>query len=531
VTFTSQLPEGRRILIQYGELLQGGCFYRENLRTAKAEYRYTANGRMTTARPHFTFYGFRYVKVEGMSEEEIRMAGFIAEAIWSEMEQIGTLETSDHKVNRLITNALWSQRDNSVDIPTDCPQRDERMGWTGDAQAFSATACYTMYTPAFYHKYLSDMLAEQKALDGSVPFVVPNVLAQINQKAGVLPTEDNPYSKKHGSSAWGDAATVIPWNIYTFYGDVALLALHYPNMKLWVDYIRTQDNGSHLWQTGFHFGDWLALDGPKPDSCLGGTDVYFVASAYYYLSAKLLAKAAHVLGEKEDAAVYKALAKEIRNAMQCEYFTAEGTLRVDTQTAHVLALHLEIVPKAHREALAHRLRKLIRRKGDHLDTGFVGTYQLCPTLSKYGMTDVAYQLLFHEDYPSWLYQVNLGATTIWERWNSVLPDGSISGNGMNSMNHYANGSVIQWIYETVIGLRPTAPGFRRVCIAPEPTDRLQYARCTYESAAGRYEVSWERHGHEICYTVSVPFEARALLILPLSGQRITLDAGCHTFTE
>lgn len=530
VTFTSRLPEERRVVLQYGEILQNGCFCRDNLRTAKQEYIYTANGDIKHMRPCFTVYGFRYVKVEGMSEEEIRNVGFAAEAVWSDMDQIGEIETSDQKINQLLQNTLWSQRSNFVDIPTDCPQRDERMGWTGDAQAFSGTACYNMYTPAFYHKYLSDMLAEQQELNGSVPFVVPDIYSQYNRKTGYVPS-DRPFDKKNGSCGWGDAATVIPWNLYQFYGDKSLLRCHYPNMKLWIDYIRKQDDGRRLWETGFHFADWLALDRPDPNHSMGGTDPFYVASAYYYLSARLTAKAAGVLGETSDEKLYGNLADEIRAAMQKKYFSADGRLLVDTQTAHVLALNLDIVSDKYRETTAEHLCRLIRSKGNHLDTGFVGTYQICPALSKSGRINTAYCLLFNEDYPSWLYQVNMGATTIWERWDSILPDGTMSGSGMNSLNHYANGSVVQWIYETVIGLRPLEPGFAKAVITPHPTKRLSYARCRYDSAAGRYEIGWEYQGDKVCYTLSIPFGAEAKLSLPGSGEKIVLEAGNYTFTE
>ena len=525
--FDGDLPEGGRVCLQYGELLQNGCFYRENLRSAKAAYTWISAGRPETARPRFTYYGFRYVKVEGMTQAQIRAANFRAEAIWSALDATGTLRTSDDSINRLIENALWSQRGNFVDIPTDCPQRDERMGWTGDAQVFSETASYNMYTPAFYRKFLSDMLLEQRGRGGSVPFVVPDALAVRMEKYG---PQAGAFGTVDGSCAWGDAATVIPWNEYRYYGDATLLAEQYENMKLWVDYIRREDEqkcgGSHIWRSGFHFADWLALDNPDPNSPLGGTDTALVATGYYYLSASLTAKAARALGRAEDAEVYGALAGEIREAFRREYFNADGTLKIKTQTAHVLALNLELAPPEHARAVADALRALIRAKGDHLDTGFVGTYQLCPTLTRYGMTDVAYTLLFNRDFPSWLYEVDLGATTIWERWNSVLPDGSVSDTGMNSMNHYAYGSIVQWIYQTVAGLRPddAAPGFKRAIIEPRPDARLEYAECRYDSASGRFCVRWQRGNGGTVYTVSVPFDATATFRLP-EGQIATAVNG------
>ncbi|MBQ9010179.1 MAG: family 78 glycoside hydrolase catalytic domain [Clostridia bacterium] len=524
-TFSCTLPEGQKVRLQYGELLQDGCFYRDTLRTAQAEYTYISNGTAAEVRPHFTFFGFRYVKVEGMSDAQIRNASFRAEAIWSGLDPTGTLLTSNEKVNRLIQNALWSQRGNFVDIPTDCPQRDERMGWTGDAQVFSETASYNMYTPAFYSKYLSDMLLEQRARGGSVPYVVPDALTVRRMKLGGRKQMEET-DRQDGSCAWGDAATVIPWNLYCYYGDRTLLAEQYENMRLWVEYIRHEDetkcDNTHIWSSGFHFADWLALDNPNKESRLGGTETAYVATCYYYLSAVLTMKAARVLGKSEDAARYERLAADIRNAFRERYVNADGSLRIQTQTAHVLALNLDLVPPEQRPVVAAGLRERLQARGDHLDTGFVGTYQLCPVLSRYGMTDVAYTLLLNEDYPSWLYEVNLGATTIWERWNSVLPDGHVSDTGMNSMNHYAYGSIVQWIYQTVTGLRPDehCPGFRHAIIRPEPDRRLDWAECRYDSAAGRYTVRWERNEHGILYTVAIPFNASACFTVP-EGSRIT----------
>ena len=523
--FTCTLPEGAKVRLQYGELLQNDCFYRDNLRTALAEYTYISNGTPEEVRPHFTFFGFRYVKVEGMTEAQILASSFRAEALWSALESTGRLCTSDDRINRLIQNALWSQRGNFIDIPTDCPQRDERMGWTGDAQVFSETASYNMYTPPFYSKYLSDMLLEQKGRGGSVPFIVPDALTIRRMKmAGRQQMQET--DRQDGSCAWGDAATVIPWNLYRYYGDRTLLSEQYENMRLWVEYIRHEDEqkcgNSHIWTSGFHFADWLALDNPDRESRLGGTETAYVATCYYYLSTVLTMKAARVLGKAVDAARYETLANDIRSAFRAKYLNADGTLRIHTQTAHVLALNLDLVPPEHIGTVVTGLRERLRIKNDHLDTGFVGTYQLCPVLSRFGLTDVAYTLLFNEDFPSWLYEISLGATTIWERWNSVLPDGRVSDTGMNSMNHYAYGSIVQWIYQSVTGLQPdeTCPGFKHAILKPEPDKRLEWAECQYDSAAGRYRVRWERKGEMLCYRISIPFDASASFIVP-KGSRIT----------
>jgi alpha-L-rhamnosidase len=359
VEFTVDLPKGEKVILQYGELLQEGNFYNENLRTAKQEYTYISDGSPAIVRPHFTFYGFRYVKVMGL--EKVDLDDFTACVIHSNLERTGHIKTSNPKVNRLFENALWSQRGNFVDAPTDCPQRDERMGWTGDAQVFAATASFNMYTPAFYHKYLYDMLLEQKNLSGSVPYVVPDVLSVIYRKLNQK--DENP----HGSSAWGDAATVIPWTVYLFYGDKEMLEKHFPNMTGWVDFIKSQDDeycgGSRLWEYGFHFADWLALDNPDKKSSFGGTSSYYVASAYYYYSSSLTAKAAKVLGKTEEEEYYQNLAMEVKQAIQKKYFP-DGELTEDTQTAMVLALYMGFVPEDSKGRLVQRLKKKLEDNND-----------------------------------------------------------------------------------------------------------------------------------------------------------------------
>ena len=505
------IPAGAEVVLQYGEVLQDGCFYRENLRTAKAEYRYTSDGTGRRVRPHFTYYGFRYVKLTGFRSADPE--AFTACTVFSDLERTGRIETSDVRVNRLFLNALWGQKSNFLDVPTDCPQRDERMGWTGDAQIFCGTACFNMDSAAFYAKYMADLHREQQRLNGSVPYVVPCI-----KPAKALGKIDP--GKANGSAAWGDAAAVIPWTVYLFSGDKSLLREQYPAMKAWVEYIRRQDDadgGSRLWKTGFHFADWLALDSPDPDSPMGGTDPYFIASAYYYYSASLTAKAAAALGKEEDAANYRALAGEVRQAVRKRYFTAQGGMVIRTQTALAAALFLNLVPQEGRVRAAEELRAMLEANGMYLNTGFVGTAYLCRALSGCGLNGCAYTLLLKEGYPSWLYEVNLGATTVWERWNSLLPDGKISGTGMNSLNHYAYGAVAEWMYRDMCGLNPSedGPGFRRAVIRPKPDFRIRNASARYRSAAGEYRSSWEyRNEREIVFEFQIPFDASASVFLP-----------------
>ena len=531
--FDADLPAGTSVTLQYGELLQNDCFYRENLRTAKAEHVYTSDGKTRHVRPHFTFYGFRYVKVEGMNEDQIREANFTAWAIYSDLDQTGTIETSNEKVNRLIANAVWSQKGNFLDVPTDCPQRDERMGWTGDAQVFASTASFNMDTAAFYRKYLRDMLLEQRDNGGSVPFVVPDVLQARLRSLGQTLTEITT-AAGHGSCAWGDAATVIPWVLYQYYGDRKLLEETYENMRAWTDYIHEQDvtrcNSSHLWSCGFHFADWLALDNPDKDSRLGGTESTYVATAYYYWSASLTAKAASVLGKTEEAKTYSELASQIKAAFCAEYYTSTGKLAVPTQTAHVMALQFGLVPEQFRTRTISDLKERLDARQIHLDTGFVGTSMLCDVLSENGLGGYAYTLLLNEDFPSWLYEVNMGATTIWERWNSVLPDGSVSDTGMNSMNHYSYGAVLGWMYRTMAGvkLREGGWGWKKAVIAPVTDERFAFVTCGFDSASGRYESSWKRDGEKICYQVKVPFDAEAVFVVP-EGQKLCQVNGCAVY--
>ena len=516
VEFDCDLPEGAKVFLEHGELLQHDNFYRENLRSALEHYTYISAGKPAHVRPHFTFYGFRFVKVTGLDEVDITK--FVGHVIHSDLANTGHIETSNPKVNQLIHNAYWGQIGNFVDVPTDCPQRDERMGWTGDAHVFAPTASFNMYTPAFFEKYLFDMRLEQRTLEGSVPHVVPDILGQI--QTGV---QKKPESDAHGSCAWGDAATGIPWTMYNFYGDKTLLARQYENMKMWTDWIRKQDEtrcgGRRLWTCGFHFADWLALDNPVQGSSFGGTDPYYVASAYYYFSAETTARAAKALGYEADAAFYAKLAEEIKEAFRKEFFTATGRIAEPTQTAMIMALHMGLVPEEFRERLITDLRNKIKAKDWHLDTGFVGTYYICRTLSDNGMADIAYTLLLNEDLPSWLYEVNMGATTVWERWNSVLPNGLVSDTGMNSMNHYAYGSVVEWMYRYMCGINPVeeCPGFKKARIAPYTDARFRYVSGSYDSASGLYKSGWKYTEEGIVYNITVPFDCEAEFVPTAEG--------------
>jgi alpha-L-rhamnosidase len=503
--FKTSAPEGTRIYLQFGEVMQGGNFFRDNLRTAKAEYTYIADGTDAVVEPYFTFYGFRYVKVVGWVGD-LSLDNFTGCVVYSHMDTTGEIETSNPKVNQLFQNAMWSQKGNFLDIPTDCPQRDERLGWTGDIQVFSGTACFNMDSAAFLSKFAYDLAKEQTKTGGMVPHIVP--MHNLH---------------KGGSAAWGDVATILPWNLYEFYGDTEILSQQFESMRAWVDYIKAIDEssgGKRLWTEGVHFGDWLSLDASDPTSRRGGTPHDFIASAFYCYSARLVAQAANVLGKTEQADGYARLSAEVKAAIQKEYFTATGRLAVPTQTGYVLALFMDLVPDAFRQRVEADLIARLKEDNTHLRTGFVGTPYLCRVLSNIGANDLAYKLLLNEDYPSWLYAVNLGATTIWERWNSINPDGSISSTGMNSLNHYAYGSIVEWMYRDMCGLNPAsgdgmATGFRAARIAPKPDKSLQWARARYLSAAGCYESGWRiDDAGLLTIELTIPFNASARVTLP-----------------
>ncbi len=507
--YDADFPAGTRIVLDHGEILQDGNFYNGNYRSAKAQMIYVSDGRRETVRAHFTFFGFRYVRVAGWPGE-VSEDAFRGRVVYSDLQEACSLVTPDAKLNRLYLNTLWGQRSNFLDIPTDCPQRDERLGWTGDAQVFSPTACYQMDTRAFYRKFLRELRLDQKRRGGAIANYLPNL--------GGMPA---------GSSVWGDVATFLPMTLYEVYGSEADLREDYPMMRDWVQWIRRQDDergGKRLWNFGFHFGDWLAQDGMSPQSMKGGTDDYFIASAYYHASAKKTARAAEILGYAEEAADFARLAEEVRAAMLEEYFAPGGRLCVDTQTAYLVCLNFGIYRK--RESVIEGLKTRLYKDGYHIRGGFVGATMMNRVLAENGMEDLAAYFLFQEGYPGWMHCVNLGATTIWERWNSVLDDGHISGTGMNSLNHYAYGSVMEYVYRDLAGIRPLAPGFRKALLAPQVTGRLGEMAFAYRSASGVFASRWKiLPDGQITVGFDVPFGAEAEAWLPGTEERISLRAG------
>lgn len=518
VEITGAFETGQKVMMQYGEVLQKGRFYRDNLRTAKAEFTYVSKGKGETIRPHFTYYGFRYVKIKGLNPE--KEYKFIAYRIMSDIERTGWLATDHDKVNHLLENTLRSQKCNFLDIPTDCPQRDERMGWTGDAGIFASTACFHMDSGSFFHHYMKNMQAEQEKCNGAIPFFVPRPKVKKEEHT-------NPFYLDSGAAVWGDAATLIPWRLYQFYGDKAMLEEQYPVMKAWVDYEyeRTKENEiPYLWQNDRQLGDWLALDNGNINNPIGKTDSGFIASVYHYWSTKMVKEAAESLG-LEESKVYAEREKEIRNAILNYYFPDKKFCLEYTQTACALLLYLKLYPEGEREVITAKLAELLKKNNGHLNTGFVGTPILCMALSENGQNQLAYDLLLNEDYPGWLHEVNLGATTVWERWNSLEEDGSISGTGMNSLNHYAYGSIAEWIYRYMCGLNPSIGEAVKMTIYPMPDQRLKKAEGSWRSVFGKYVCAWNwKSEQEVVCNIEVPFNANARFILP-DGTEEILDCG------
>jgi len=495
-------PAGTTVTLRHFEVLdKAGNVYTANLRAAKQTVTYVLKGGAEEVyEPHFTFQGFRYVAVDGWPGE-LTPDGLTGVVVHSDMETTGRFTTSNPMLEQLQHNIRWGQKGNFVDVPTDCPQRDERLGWTGDAQVFSRTAAFNMDVAAFFAKWLADVAADQNA-KGSVPFVVPDVLSQGDQFAG-------------GSAAWADAATIIPWNMYLSYGDARLLERQYPSMKAWVEYMRHEAGDKALWNTGFHFGDWLAFATTASDYPGATTGKDLIATAFFARSTDLVQRAALVLGKKEDAAEYAALLPRIKEAFGKEFVTAAGRVGENTQTAYALALQFDLLPEELRAEAARRLAADVKERG-HLTTGFVGTPYLCHVLSRYGHTDLAYRLLNRKEYPSWLYPVTQGATTIWERWDGQKPDGTFQDAGMNSFNHYAYGAIGEWMYRVVAGLEldPAEPGYKHVLVQPQPGGRLASAEARLETLYGETSSGWAVADGKATVSATVAPNTHATVRLP-----------------
>ena len=493
---------GDKITIRHAEVLdKAGNFYIDNLRAANATANYFLSGNGEDIfEPHFTFYGFRYIKIDGVNE--VNPENFTAVALYSDMKPTGTFTSSNTLINQLQHNIQWGQKGNFLDVPTDCPQRDERLGWTGDAQAFSRTAAFNFGVNNFFAKWLRDVEADQR-LSGKVPHVIPNVL---QPEAGA-------------SAGWADAATIIPWNMYLAYGDKKILENQYNSMKNWVGYME-KESRNYLWNTGFHFGDWLFF---RPfddnDGRSAVTDKYMIAQCFFANSVQVMINTAKVLDKNEDVTKYTELLKNLKEAFVKEYLTPNGRLISGTQTAYVLALNFDMLPEELREQAVQKLVDNIKSYNNHLTTGFLGTPYLCHVLSRFGKTDLAFTLLMQESYPSWLYPVKMGATTIWERWNGIRPDSTFEPASMNSFNHYAYGAIGDWMYRVVAGLDTyeDEPGYKHIRIKPHIGGRLTNASASLQTYYGKASSGWKLEGDKTIMEIEIPANTRAIVYVPATG--------------
>nr|WP_321458301.1 family 78 glycoside hydrolase catalytic domain [uncultured Cohaesibacter sp.] len=527
IRFTVVGEAGAQVRVQHSEILgPGKAFDNRNYRSARGEAIYTLKGEGEESyQPIFTFMGFRYARVTISGIAKIYAIQSVP--VSSVPEATAGFACNVDAVNRLVQNTIWSQRSNFIEIPTDCPQRDERLGWTGDAQVFAGTACWLADSERFLHKFLSDVEHDQRP-NGAVSHFSPD------------PTRLHPDAVEGdwaGSTGWGDVITIMPWQLYLHYGDSEHLATYLPAMRKWVDYLWGLDDGpiihpSSVWGGhGFSFGDWLQPVGdnrkPRPtvsDDC--------AATLYHYISTHLTGRIAKLLGEADIADGLFARAKVIKDAFAHEYFSPSGRLAHNDQTSYALAFLHDLVPEMHFEAAKAYFRRVIEDANYLIGTGFIGTPALLPALTKLGMTDLAEKVFLNMDVPGWLYQVNMGATSIWERWDALGPDGEVYDPDMNSYNHYAYGAVCQWLFEDVAGIKPVAdaPAFRRVLLDPHVLPALGEVSMWHQSRQGRIEAGWKVVGTCVTYKVQLPEGCEAVIahdaIMPnlkVDGETVTLS--------
>ena len=529
-------PRGGRVVLHHGEILDGaGNFYNKNMGRARNEVTFILSGEEDEFKPAYSFQGFRYVHLVEYPFAEVDVEGFRAIAVYSDIKRTGNFVCGNEKINQLYHNILWGQRSNFLDIPTDCPQRAERLGWTGDAQVFCRTAAINFDVEKFFRKWLRDVALEQES-SGAVRGIVPNCFPK-GKERGIL-------------TGWGDVACIAPWQMYLAYGNKALLKEQYPMMKKWVEFIRGYGPEEALWLTGRHIGDWLAVDNGDTDTAtMGMTSMDLIASAYYAYCTRILAKAGEAIGK--DTEEYWTLYKNIVCRFR-EYFLENGlpkeqlpiTEKVKegenirdkgkgmTQTALVLILHFGLCDETERPVLVEKLAQLIHDFGNRMTTGFLGTPYILHALSENGKTDLAYTLLLQEECPSWLYTVNRGATTMWERWNSLSKTGELLIEKMNSFNHYAYGAVFDWIFSVTAGIQTMddAPAYKEIRLQPHPNKALGFADTSIESRNGFIRSYWYYKGDTVYYEFTIPEGVTAHLCLP-SGYTAVLTGGIHHFAE
>ena len=499
---------GERIELNCFESLdKDGNVYTENLRTAKETIVYICkDSREVVYHPLFSFQGFRYAKISAWpsSSQKPDVRNFTASVIYSDMEQTGNFYCSDSRLNQLHHNILWGMKSNFLDVPTDCPQRDERLGWTGDAQIFCRTASYLMNTDMFFKKWLRDVASEQTK-EGGIPHVVPDVWTGKNVTGKIFERGTD------SAAGWADAAVIIPWTLYQMYGDTNVIKEQYECMKAWIRFMydHAEDN---VWKYKMQFGDWLALDAEE-GSYYGATPLELTNMAYFAYSTGLLVKMAKIIGKGEDVEWLEKLYLEIKESYVRHFFTEDGRLIVQTQTAQILSLYFKLVPERWISLVVKDLLKLLKKENGHLSTGFLGTPYFCQVLSENGCVKEAYALLLKEDFPSWLYQVKQGATTVWEHWDGKKEDGSMWDPAMNSFNHYAYGAVGEWLYRGIAGIENKSAGFQSILISPCVDKGLAKVDASYESVYGKIVSKWEVNNDILSWNVKIPCNTRASLEL------------------
>ncbi|HET6530544.1 MAG TPA: family 78 glycoside hydrolase catalytic domain [Actinoplanes sp.] len=509
VRLTVRGRAGQTVTLRHAEVLEHGELGVRPLRTAKATDSWIlASDGEVTLEPNLTFHGFRYAEVTGA---EIGRDDIQAVVVGSDLTRTGWFDSSHDLLNRFHENVVWGMRGNFVDVPTDCPQRDERLGWTGDIQVFAPTASFLFNAAGFLTNWLADLAVEQHK-DGSVPFVIPDVLRQPGPAA----------------TGWGDAATLVPWVIYQRTGDVALLRRQLPSMRAWVDRMEDLAGSDLLWSGGFQFGDWLDPTAPPDKPAQAKADPDVIATAHFARSAEVVGQAAALTGDADTAARYSALADRVRTAFAHEYVTGSGRVLSDSATAYGLALQWALLPGAEqRRHAGERLADLIRTAGFRISTGFLGTPLMTDALTDAGEPELAYRLLLQTGCPSWLYSVTMGATTVWERWDSMLPDGSINPGQMTSFNHYALGAVADWMHRRVAGLAPAAPAYRELDVRPVPGRGLTFASARHLTPYGEAKVSWHRRDGQLTLDVTVPVGTSAAVLVPGTAEPVTVRHGSH----
>lgn len=502
---------GTAVTMKHAEILTPeGELERETNRGALATDKYILRGEgVETWEPQFTFHGFRYVEIDGWPGE-LTVDALRAIVVHSDMARTGWFASSNELLTRLHENALWSMRGNFVGVPTDCPQRDERLGWTGDINAFAPTGAFLYDVRGVLGSWLEDLAVDQKDV-GTVPFVVPNVRAQ--------------WTTPSPTAAWGDVAISLPWTLYNEYGDLDILRRSYRSMKAFMSQVEDNLDEANLWSTGFQWGDWLDPDAPADDPSGGKTNRYFLASAYLVRTSRELARTAELLGEDADAKHYWDLHTRVREAFRHEYVTGSGRLVNETVTAYAVVITFGILEPVQLQKAGEMLAELVAKTGYTISTGFIGTPLVADALSSTGHVDAAYRLFLQTKPPSFLYPVTMGATTSWERWDSVMPDGTVNATGMTSLNHYTMGTAVGWLHRVVGGISALEPGWNRILIAPQPGGELMWAQVAHETVHGRVEADWKVSGGKVSVAVTVPAGTTAKVVLPLHADRKFEEVG------